>query len=466
MNHQSRYNKITKLLLRLSDEELSRFARMHALTDEAFSLALISEFWQPDEGNYHEIVEVCFACPSPLGRYGSTFLDWGRISLKLSDVMDRADRMADGGDPLGAVMVARHVLVQTCQEYEDDPCPDYMERTEWRERLHEVIERAVETIRKYLIEGDTIDKDTQTGLLKEMIADLKALGKSRLYYIERLVEEWTPYILPPKKFIRYIDGKLKKALGLEKEQFALQKMQYLVRNGMKTEIEKCLPELCRYGNVRGYYADCLIAWKEYQQALALLDAGKDNFEDLYYHLDEKRLAIIRQMEDQEARLEECRKRFLTGEYRMKWYEALKEQVEASEWKDFLNRLLDKCDFHMDIEDAEAKIYIEEGMKERLINFFNRGSYSDFEDFRKYGTHLPEADQLTVMQHYTESIKKLSMGMKNRSDYRALGRWIETLKDVTPVGNEKLLELIGWLRNRHCGRPAMMEEIERIRFNEQ
>lgn len=464
MNHQSRYDKITKLLNRLSDEELSRFARVHALTDEAFALALISEFRQPDEGDYHEMVEICFACPSHLGRYGSTFLDWERIAQKLSDVMDKADGMADGGDPLGAVMVARHILHLTCQEYEDDPCPDYMERTDCRERLHEVVERAVETIRKHLIEGDTIDKDTQTGLLKEVVAELNTLGKSRLYYIKRLVEEWTPYILPPKKFIRYIDGKLKKACGLDKESFALQKIQYLVRNGMKAEAEKCLPELCRYGNVRTYYADCLIAWKEYRQALALLDAGKDNFEDFYYHWDEKRLAVIRQMEDKEAGLEECRKRFLNGEYRMKWYEALKEQVEATKWKDFLNRLLDECDFYMDIEDAEAKIYIEEGMEERLINFFNRNSCSDFEDFRKYGKHLPKADLVTVMLQYTERIKELSMGMRNRSDYRALKRWIETLKDVTPVGNEKLLELIGWLRNRHCGRPAMMEEINRIRFN--
>lgn len=464
MDHQSRYNKTTKLLLRLSDEELSRFTRMHALTDEAFSLALISEFWQPDEKDYREMVEMCFIHPSLSRKYGGTFLDWERIIQKLADVMDKADGMAEGGDPLGAVMVARHVLIQTCQEYENDTCPDYPTCPEWREQLCDVMDRSVKIIRKHLLDSDMIDMDTQVGLLREMIMDLKNLGKSRLYYIEKLIDEWTPYILSPQKFIRYIDNKLKKAYGLDKKRFALQKIQYLVRNGMREETEKCLLELCRYGNVRNYYADYLIKRKEYQQALALLDKNKDSFEDSYYHLDEKRLDIIRMMNDKEIKLIECRKHFLTSECRLKWYKTLKELVDDSEWKGFIKQLMEECNFHIDIEDAEAKIYINEDMREHLIKFFERQPSSDFENFKNYGKYLPVADQIKTMERYTNRIKELSVGMKSRKDYQALGHWIETLKDVTNVGNEKLVELIEWLREYHCSRPAMMQEIDYAIFH--
>ena len=78
-----------------------------------------------------------------------------------------------------------------------------------------------------------------------------------------------------------------------------------------------------------------------------------------------------------------------------------------------------------------------------------------------GKYLPDEDQTVVMQRYVDRIKLLSLNLKNRRDYQSLARWIDTLKGVTNVGNKKLIELIEWLRERHCNRPAMMEEIDNV-----
>lgn len=119
---------------------------------------------------------------------------------------------------------------------------------------------------------------------------------------------------------------------------------------------------------------------------------------------------------------------------------------------------------MDLDEAEAKIYILEGMKENLIRFFERHGDSNFEYFKNYGKHLSVADQEKVMQRYIDRIKQLSLNLKNRKDYQHLARWIDTLKDVTNAGNGKLMELVEWLRERHCNRPAMMQEIDYVIYH--
>lgn len=465
MDFQSRKKKLNSVLSQLSEEELNRFARIYAMTNETFALALIEEFWQPAKGNFREMVEMCFAHPSCIGKYGSHALDWEKVVADLHKVLDKADKLIQEGEALDAALIARYVLTLTCGEYKNDQSATEDSYTyyipEWRKQLNESLQRAEKTIEYCLIDNDRIDVDSQKGLLGEIITDLKEVDKNGLYNVDRVIENWMPYIMTPKKFLRYIDGKLKKAYGLDAEKYALQKMQFLLRNQLEEEVGKCCQQLCRYGKVRNCYADYLIEKKEYRQALNLLDENKDRYSAYCYNWDQKKLDIVRMLKDKQVMMEEYRKHFLTSEYRMKWYKALKGIVDSQEWNSFVKKLLEECTFYMDLDDAEAKIYIREGMKDNLILFFDRHGDSCFEHFKKYGKYLPTADQTKVMQRYTDKIKELSMNLKNRKDYQHLARWIDTLKDVTNAGNKQLIELIEWLRERHCNRPAMMQEIDNV-----
>ena len=465
MDFQSRNKKLDSVLSRLTEEELSRFARIYALTNETFALALIEKFWQPGEGDFREMVEACFAHPSYIGKYGSHALDWDRIGADLHQVLDKADKLIQEEEHLDAVQIARYVLVLSCEEYRkdssavDESYAYYV--PEWRKHLQEELQRAEKIIEYCLIDHDHIDADSQRGLLGELVAELKEVDKNGLYRVNLLIEKWMPYILTPKKFLRYIDGKLKKAYGLDAEKYALQKMQYLLRYQLEEEIGKCVQQLCRHGIVRNCYADYLIEKKEYRQALNLLDENKNTYDAYVHHWDQKKLDIIRLLSDKQQVMEECRKHFLASEYRMKWYKALKEMVDVSEWSAYLKELLEECTFHMDLEEAEAKIYIREGLQASLMIFFERHGDSYFEYFKKYGKYLPVEDQEKVMQRFVDRIKQLSLNLKNRKDYQSLARWIDTFKDVTNVGNKKLIGLIEWLRETHGNRPAMMQEIDNV-----
>ena len=465
MDSQSRNKKLDSVLSRLTEEELNRFARIYAMTNETFALALIEKFWQPEEGDFREMVEMCFAHPSCIGKYGSHALDWERIGADLHQVLDKADEFIQKGEHLDAALIARYVLTLTCREYKNDPSATEDSYAyyvpEWRKRLQEELQRAEKIIEYSLIEHDRIDADSQKGLLGEIIAEFKEVDKNGLYRVDIVIENWMPYIMTPKKFLRYIDGKLKKAYGLDAEKYALQKMQFLLRNQMEEEIGKCVQQLCKHGKVRNYYADYLIEKKEYRQALDLLDANKNTFDAYSFNWDQKKLDIIFLLEDKQQVMEECCRHFMTSEYRMKWYKALKGMVDESEWSTFVKDLLEECTFYMDLDESEAKIYIREGMQENLVKFFDRHGDSNFEYFKEYGKYLPVADQAIVMQRYVDKIKQLSLNLKNRRDYQHLARWIDTLKDRTNVGNKKLIELIEWLRERHCNRPAMMEEIDNV-----
>lgn len=295
-----------------------------------------------------------------------------------------------------------------------------------------------------------------------MIVDLKKLGKSKLYRTELLVEEWMPYILSPKKFIIYIDAKLKKSRGLDREKYALQKIKYLIRNGMREEAERCFPELTRMdmGNVRDYYFSCLLEWKEYRKAIDLLDSNEDGFAAYRHNWDQKLLDVIRLLDDKQEIVNECRKHFLESNYRMKWYEALKEMIDVSEWDAYIRELMNECSFEMDLEHAEAHIYIAEGMNDCLIKFFEK-NYHNFEHFKNFGKFLSEADQVVVMDRYVERVKDLSMDMKDRKSYKHLVGWLCNLSGVTPIGDKKVVELVLWLQDNHCSRPAMMDEINKI-----
>ena len=85
MNTNTQIDKIDKVLAKISGKELKNFSRLYAITHDDFATALVEKYWKPERGNYKEIVEVCFAHASVLGkRYGQAELDWREIEKDLA----------------------------------------------------------------------------------------------------------------------------------------------------------------------------------------------------------------------------------------------------------------------------------------------------------------------------------------------------------------------------------------------
>ena len=85
MNTNTQIDKIDKVISCISGKELKNFSRLYAITHDDFATALVEKYWKPERGNYKEIVEVCFAHASVLGkRYGQAELDWREIEKDLA----------------------------------------------------------------------------------------------------------------------------------------------------------------------------------------------------------------------------------------------------------------------------------------------------------------------------------------------------------------------------------------------
>ncbi len=59
--------------------------------------------------------------------------------------------------------------------------------------------------------------------------------------------------------------------------------------------------------------------------------------------------------DKDWLIEECKKRFIVSGYRIKYYEALKEVIDRSEWPAFFDELWKMPDWEHDYEDAERMV---------------------------------------------------------------------------------------------------------------
>ena len=78
--------------------------------------------------------------------------------------------------------------------------------------------------------------------------------------------------------------------------------------------------------------------------------------------EDKVVKALKMSGDKDWLIEECRNRFITSGYKLKYYEALKEVVSKDEWSSFLDKLWNDTDWRTnDYQDAEGNIIIAEKM---------------------------------------------------------------------------------------------------------
>lgn len=68
MNTNTDFDKIDKVLSKISGKEMKSFVRQYAASHEDFAIALVEKYWKPVRGNYKEQVEACFVHAGMLGK--------------------------------------------------------------------------------------------------------------------------------------------------------------------------------------------------------------------------------------------------------------------------------------------------------------------------------------------------------------------------------------------------------------
>lgn len=446
--------KIDKVFESTDKGTLLNWLWVKAMTDDKVGMDLLDKFWKPETDDCRAQIEACFMHSSFLKNLK---YDWAAVYEDLQKIMDTVENAVKDGDELKAVYLTRHLVPMTCKAYFDDFGYEYQERLE---PIWKIVKRSEEIIRKSLIEDDTIDEDSRKGLLDEITTEWQEISDTKVFRIEHFFEDAYLITMPMKKYVLYLNKLLKRKNDFWRDRHVINKMICLSNNGMRDKVKECAESEIKNEEVRWFYVDMLFGWDEYDKALEVSDVDLSKFHMKDWN--QRQFDILSLMGNREKTISFCREKALHSIYRKKYYHKLKETVLSEEWNSFINGFINECDFHMDCDDTEIEIYVNEGMKERLPAYFDKiGAYDIPNDMKRCISMIDDDFQRKLTRKYGEWIMERANSFKNRKDYRYLAGWIKELKEVSDTCRQEAKRIVESLKLEHCDRPAMIQEISQI-----
>ena len=456
MNTNTDFDKIDKVLSKISGKELKNFVRAYSYTHDDFATALVEKYWKPERGNYKEMVEACFAHAGVLGkRFGEPDLDWRKIEKDLQTVMRKAVSMRKKGNLIDTAIIAGYVMPTTCGEFERDHEHYKPVRYDlWAEEnkvLKGIVTQAADMVRELLIQSDEIEEDSRLGMLGDIVKRCEDIGDNYFMRFEWLVDEAMPLLCgdDEKAYMAHISKRLKNRR--EKYfhyRYYIQKADYWIAHGKRSKAEKLMMDRRDDENIRSHYIDCLIEWKEYKKAIEIIDDNKDDFKAQYNKWEDKVVEALKLSGDKDWLIEECRKRCITSSYKLKYFKALKEAVPKEEWKDFLNQLWDEVDWSQEYQESEAIIAIQEKMLDKMKMVFVHHSWNLWEMFIKYIKYVPKKDQTFVGELMSEKICRLALLKEKPKEFAWLLGEVQRMMGHSRIADDVIKEGIRNLIKEH------------------
>lgn len=423
--------KFKQVIEQIPRDVLYDFLCEYAQSHDELAMALVSEFWQAEKGDYRSMVQQCLMHPSPAGIKNGDGYDWGAVANDLSRMMDLADQKVKEGRPLDAAEIARYVITLTCAEYEaDHPYGENITEM-WvlrRKPLRVVLERARVMLKELLIDGDDIDDDSQRGLMKEIVAECKPFKKSHICQMDVLLEDAQAKVLSPKKYITWLQKMFASVRNSFDKKVYLEKMvRSQEKMGQRSEAIDMMEAYKSDEYLRNLYIDMLVEWQKYDEALNLMDIS-DETEVFLGDYSDKTFEVLDMIGNKEKTIEVCKYRFRTVDRKQPYYDKLREVLSKREWDTFIDDTIRDADevFEADYDDVEAQIYMERKMYDHLVKFCLHTSYNAEENMEKYAKYMSEANQRLVAQDIVERMKRRAPECKRGSDYDHFASWIKRL----------------------------------------
>ena len=387
-------SKLTQVIEQIPKDVLYGFLCEYAQSHEELAMALVSEFWQAEKGDYRSMVQQCLMHPSPVGIKNGDGYDWGAVANDLSGMMDLADQKVKEGSMLDAAEIARYVMTLTCAEYEaDHPYGEIIDEM-WvlrRKPLRAVLEHARAMLKVLLIDGDYIDDDSQRGLMKEIVAECKLFKKSHICRMDIFLEDAQEKVLSPKRYLGWLQKKVDNTRGGFFSKPYMEKMvRFLDKMGRRDEAVAAMEaKKDKDDELRLLYVDMLTEWKMYDEALEVTDHD-NNIHAAIYGYSKKTLGILDLMDDREKTISVCKARFRKSYWKKPYFDRLRKEM-----------------------------------------FCLHTSYNAEENMEKYARYMSEADQRLVAQDIIERMKRRAPECKRGSDYDHFASWIKRLYCSSP-----------------------------------
>lgn len=327
-----------------------------------------------------------------------------------------------------------------------------MNYKDWSSKLEKVLEQTdKETLYDFMRSYAESNQDLALALIEQF-------GRNDSDDAKSMVESVT---MPHEDYIRYLTSKIASSYGACRWDYAEKLVRYLLKHDELDEARKAAQTYDSGGKARTLLMDYLTEHQLYEEAIATNLEVKDTFTRYSNKLDEKLVDVLRRQGDKAKLIDTCRQRFLEAEYRWTYYETLKEAVPSKEWPSFLQQLLSDCDFHMDCDDTQLRLYKAEKLYNMFFPFFMKNDYVEVERWAEYGSLMTEEEQLLVADKLSDSIVEIAKRLNKRRDYRFVAEHVATFMKASPIAEQKGIELISRILDALPGRPALYDELMKI-----
>ena len=463
MDYKDLYPKLDKVLDGISQEDLCQFAKAYAMSNKDMALALVERFWLPDGEDYRETVDACFVHPFVVSTKFGESLDWNAVTEDVVALMQKIREDKDGKDIIGAAQMALYLMVRTCEEYDrDHPYKDYYNEA-WIERwrpLMDAVRECHKMVCELLIDGEKIDDDTQRGLISEMAERIKELKKCPLINMDFVIEDIQEKLLSPKRYLTYLNNKIKKGVSYDEERFFRKKLRFLDKIGKRQEALADINKLVAnqiMAPLRTVAIVQLMEWGEYERALELIRSVDE--QDFYAYsgkYDEKLVDVLEKLGDRNRSVDILKTEFVKAGRKEVYFKRLRELLDKQEWEEFISDIMADADhvFEQDYDDIEAKIYMERKEYDKLILFCRHNDYQADENLKKYGKYMPLEDQKEVAEYIADRTKRCVANCKRSKDYAYHVVRIQEMIDSCESGKIVAKELIAYLYEHYSSRPAL------------
>lgn len=131
--------------------------------------------------------------------------------------MEFARERREGKDYIGAAQIGGYILTIGSEMYmKDHPVEEYycQEWAEMRAPLRRSFFDAAEMVKALLIDEDSIDDDSQRGMMKEIVADLKSYKDVPLFNADMFLDAAQEKVVSPKRYLTWVTNKIRTARGI------------------------------------------------------------------------------------------------------------------------------------------------------------------------------------------------------------------------------------------------------------
>lgn len=463
---------IQQLLSFTNPQELSRFVCDYASEHSDFKAALLDRFLAKElaakskEKDYKEAVKKAFANHIHKSyRHANTWdYDWATVFGRLDILLKKASFFLDTERMGYVIAIALQTLRSIGENYDeallynDDDLyvSDYCDQA--GDLLIKVAKHPATT------------RAQKMEMLQELkqIAQIPAYRDYDIYETDELMIQINLLAQSADKALELLDGLLEERKDThDLYQVVLRKVELLQE---QHEEQKAADTICQYlylPEIRKEEAARLIDNSQYEEAIRLLDEGieiakgQGNTGMMTDWLKTK-LEIYEATHRVSEVVDTCRLLFISGRDRMEYYDRLKRMVAPTQWKEFLDAMMQETDFATDYsygESDEAEIYVKEKDYERLYQLLSSIKHGQLQALMKYSHHLKSTHSELLVPLYTSLLDEYAEYNLGRVHYELLVKALACLQKLNG-GRKTVQQLISTYRMKYRRRPAMMEILNR------